>query len=110
MTFAPVRWAFNISSWEPTDGELHAALQLLPEQEQAACTRFHQLADRKRALASRLLQRRLGAQCFGCTSFQDVCIERTANGKPYFPVTPTQTDALRVNFNVSHEVSCVAAV
>ena len=98
-----MRWAFNTSTWSPSSSELAAAMQPLPEEEQAACWRFHQLADRKRALISRLLQRRLGAQCFSVAVWKDVRIARTARGKPYFPKSADGSMTPQRNFNVSHE-------
>ena len=97
------RWAFNVAAWQPAAADFQTALHTLPGAEQAACTRFHRLIDQKRALVSRTLQRKLGAQVLGMPA-QDVQILRTERGKPFFAELPDAHAAPSCNFSVSHEV------
>ena len=109
-----LRWAVDISAWEPQQQELDYLLGLLPEEEAQACAAFRRDADRKRALASRLLQRRACCTAL-CLSWGDVQIERTRGRKPYCANAggvgggagaADRSAAPNWNFNVSHEVGC----
>ena len=53
-----LRWALDVEAWRPTASEWQFLLATLPRQEQEEAQRFRSLVDRKRALMSRLLQRR----------------------------------------------------
>ena len=104
------RWIVDISTWEPGDAEWQLLLSALPEAESSKVMRFVQVADRKRALVSRLLQRRVCHEATGC-AYADVKIERTKGGKPYMankPAAAAMTSAPNFNFNVSHEGMFVA--
>ena len=103
------RWMVDISTWDPKDDEWQLLLSAIPEEESKRVVRFMQFEDKKRALVSRLLQRRV---CFEATGVQysDVCIERTKGGKPYMankpsvkPGEPCAWGSPNWNFNVSHE-------
>ena len=71
----------------------------LAEDEATKVMRYMQAADKKRALISRLLQRRA---CFEAldVDYASVKIERTKGGKPFVSNKPAKTNW---NFNVSHE-------
>lgn len=95
------RFALNISTWNATEEEVSQLASCFPPEDRDKCNRFLRFADRKRAVASRLLQRSLGLRAFGQRP-QDVLIARTDKGKPFFlHAHPT---AKNLNFNVSHEV------
>ena len=100
----PVRWAVNVTDYQPSQQDLADVLTLLPEFEQRQCQSFHRLVDCKRALISRLLQRKLGLAVHDKKHLADVNIARTARGKPYFAHLPGNEHAPNLNFNVSHEV------
>ncbi len=99
------RWIVDISTWEPGDAEWQLLLGAVPEADGTKVMRFVQFADKKRALVSRLLQRRVCHEATGCM-YNDVKIERTKGGKPYMANKPAATamaSAPNFNFNVSHE-------
>ena len=50
---AVLRWAVNISSWEPDAGEWGFLMQLLPPEERADVERFKLEKDQQRAIVSR---------------------------------------------------------
>jgi 4'-phosphopantetheinyl transferase len=102
-----LRWLVDISTWQPTESEWQQLLQVIPEDEVSKVMRYMYEEDRKRALVSRLLQRRA---CFECTGvpYLRVSIERTKGGKPFMANKPPSSGpGMRVaanwNFNVSHE-------
>lgn len=103
---ATIRWAVDISQWEPDDAELQTYYRLLPDHEAQKCTRFHFRDDQKRALVSRLLQRTACAHVSGL-SFGDVEIGHTKGRKPYFANRPADDALPNWNYNVSHEGSFV---
>lgn len=53
---AVLRWAVNISGWEPQPEEWSFLLQLLPAEERADVERFKFDKDKQRALVSRWVQ------------------------------------------------------
>ena len=98
-----LRWAVNISRWQPAEQELIFLLQLLPEAEQKEVQSFKFLDDRKRALCSRLLHRQCSSQVLGL-DWPDVSIKRTRGRKPFAAVKGYRGTWPNFNFNVSHEV------
>lgn len=107
------RWLVDIDAWPVRigDAEWQLLLRCLSEEEATKVMRFLQDADKKRAMVSRLLQRRACFQAFG-VGHSDVRIERTKGGKPFMAnkPTPAPPDAPNWNFNVSHEGRYVAIV
>eukprot|EP00892_Ulva_mutabilis_P008408 jgi/Ulvmu1/593/UM001_0601.1 len=95
-----VRWAFDNRSWSPSEACLSSLIATFPSEDQEKCQRFLHVDDRKRAVASRLLQR-----CFGSLAFdkprEGIRIARTDRGKPFF--VQEHPIAKSLNFNVSHE-------
>ena len=59
-----LRWLVDIRAWEPSDAEWNLLLGLISEEESTKAMRMVRPVDRKRALLSRLLQRRA---CFEAT-------------------------------------------
>lgn len=96
-----LRWAVNIRTWSVTESDLAHLADAFPAEDRDKCNRFLHLADRKRAVASRVLQRSFGSRAFHQRP-QDVELARTPRGKPFFVhVHPVSSN---LNFNVSHEV------
>ena len=107
------RWLVDISSWEPPPAEWNLLLKALPQADSEKVMKFRFVADQKRALVSRYLQRRA---CFEATGvpWSKVEITRTKGGKPFMSNKPSPTLPNGVhanwNFNVSHEVSSLLGV
>ena len=103
------RWLVDVSTWEPTEAEWELLLTLVSEEEAAKVKRFIREVDRKRALVSRLLQRRACVEATG-VAWADVKIERTKGGKPFMANKPKSGMPVSTNwnFNVSHEGMYVA--
>ena len=102
-----LRWLFDTNTWNPTDAEWELLLTLIPEEDAAKTMKFFHLADRKRALASRLLQRAACAEVTGLLH-EGVRIKRTKGSKPYLENRPRGAAGPNWNFNVSHEGNYVA--
>jgi 4'-phosphopantetheinyl transferase len=82
---------------------LEFLLGLLPAEEAKEVISFVLAADRKRALASRVLQRACIARLY-CDPFGTLCISRTRGRKPFAASMKNKpADAPNFNFNVSHE-------
>ena len=107
------RWAFDTSAWAPGEQEWALLMGVLSEEERARTLRMRQPEDRKRALVSRLLQRRAAAALTGLPS-DKVVIKRTKGGKPFLANRPAvdrySSVAPNWNYNVSHEGSYVIFV
>jgi 4'-phosphopantetheinyl transferase len=101
-----LRWAVDVSAaaWDPSPAEAAFLLSLLQPEEAADAQRFHFPADRRRALASRLLQRAAAAAALG-VPHAAVAIARTKGRKPYAaaPAGPRPPACPNFNFSVSHE-------
>lgn len=107
-----LRWAVDVrhpltmgadgSGHSDPDSDERRLLSLLPEPERAAVLRFVQPLDRRRALASRLLQRAAVSRALG-VPWREVAISRTRGGKPF--TTNVKPDSCpNFNYNVAHEV------
>ncbi len=99
-----LRWAVQVDRWVPGPDEFDLLLSLLPEPERQQCTKFTKPEDRKRALVSRLLQRRAATAALGLRHEAVVC-KRTRGNKPYVANELTKPAwAPNWNYSVSHEV------
>ncbi|KAL3694228.1 hypothetical protein R1sor_007879 [Riccia sorocarpa] len=96
-----VRWAVNSGSWSPSELEFSAFVDLLPASERPEVLRYFKFEDRKKALISRLLQRKLMNSLFNI-DYNDIIIKRTTEGKPYLANSTDGFDFPNFNFNVSH--------
>ena len=97
------RWAVNISSWLPDQEEFSYLLKLLPGTAQSEVRKYKVIADRQRALISRLLQRKCLLDA--CSEpFSSINIQQTKGGKPFCASPCNRSLAPNFNFNVSHEV------
>lgn len=108
---AILRWLTDISGWEPSKDEWQLLLGTLPEEESTKVMKYRFPADQKRALVSRLLQRRACVEATG-VKWSDVQIRRTKGSKPYMANKPANgaggahnlsSAGPNWNFNVSHE-------
>jgi len=97
-----LRWAVNITAWDPEASEWEWLISLLREEEAATVQRFKFLADQKRALVSRLLQRACVHKALGA-EWTDVVLHRTKGKKPFYAGPAADISAPNFNFNVSHE-------
>ena len=102
-TISTVRWIVDVSRWQPSNGELEFICTLIPDLERQDCLRYRQLADKKRAVVSRLLQRQCIAQICHIP-WKLVEIRRTKGRKPYSCNSCPIQDVPNFNYNVSHEV------
>ncbi|KAL1524499.1 hypothetical protein AB1Y20_019393 [Prymnesium parvum] len=102
-----LRWIVDISTWSPAPEEFDFLLSTLQEEEQAKVVRYKFEMDKKRALVSRLLQRRACAEATGVKQ-SEVIIQRTKGAKPYMANRPHADSLPNWNFNVSHEGNYVA--
>ena len=107
-----LRWLVDVSTWEPKQAEWELLLETLPSECRKRVMAFKFKPDQKRALVSRLLQRRASAEVMGIPQ-SAVKIERTKGGKPYLASRPrtahgAASNVLNWNFNVSHEGHFVA--
>lgn len=105
------RWLVDIDAWHVEVGDTewkYLLKRCVSEDEATKVMKFMQAPDKKRALISRLLQRRACHEAFGIAC-ADVTIERTKGGKPFLSNKPRPAPAARNwNFNVSHEGRFVA--
>ena len=104
-----LRWYVNTHNWQPSIPEFDFFLGVLNAEDRDSVLRFVQLEDRKRALASRMLQRACVRKVCNCSDTA-VSIQRTRGKKP-FTTNAKPCDAPNFNFNVSHEArkGCCAA-
>ena len=99
-----LRWVVNVHHWQPTRVEWLFLQSLLPNADVLDVEKLHRIADRKRGLVSRLMQRRCVALTRGIDD-QSVRIARTKGSKPFDAgsAPACDDDAPNFNFNVSHE-------
>ena len=110
---AQARWAVDIARWKPRPSEWYFLLTLLSMNQRSAVTKLNSLTDRKRALVSRLLQRRCVCTAFGVDN-KSIEFALTKGGKPYLDLAASGIEprptAPNFNFNVSHEGHLVVLV
>lgn len=102
----PRLWAFNCSSWQPTESEWTALLAAIDPAECTRISRFRNKIDAKRSLIGRLLIR--------CLLFRDLKLKfmecklgRTSTKKPYLLDPVPAGISPYFNFNISHHGSWV---
>ena len=101
---AELRWAVDIDRWAPNPAEWEVVLGALPEADRRAVDGLERPIERRRALASKLLQRRCVSVALNVAD-AGVRIARTRGGKPYVApcVDGTACDRSNFNFNASHD-------
>jgi len=97
-----LRWAVNTTAWNPEEEEWEFLLKLIPVDDQTSVRKFKFKEDQKRALVSRLLQRRCCQTALGI-EWSDIAIKRTKGRKPFLSNPANDELAPNFNFNVSHE-------
>ena len=104
-----LRWVVDVKSWDPGEAEWALLLGLVSEEERTKTMKFHFREDQKRALVSRLLQRRACVEATGL-EWHAVRIARTKGSKPFLANRPPEErdEIPNWNFNVSHEGLFVA--
>lgn len=106
MEDARLRWAVDVHRWEPEGGadgdEFAFLLSIIPAEEAEKVRKFVFLDDKKRALVSRLLQRRCCERVTGLP-WGEVRVARTKGQKPFLANRPAGCPHPNFNFNVSHE-------
>mmetsp|Transcript_67395 Transcript_67395/g.213327 ORF Transcript_67395/g.213327 Transcript_67395/m.213327 type:complete len:306 (-) Transcript_67395:109-1026(-) len=110
---ACLRLAVNVAEWGP-DGEHEGQefkflLALLPAEEQEKVMKFMRFEDKKRALVSRLLQRKCVSQVLGL-DYDAISIRRTREGKPFLVNRVDDPSLPNFNFNATHHGDYVALV
>eukprot|EP01111_Echinosteliopsis_oligospora_P013721 TRINITY_DN4994_c2_g1_i2.p1 TRINITY_DN4994_c2_g1~~TRINITY_DN4994_c2_g1_i2.p1 ORF type:complete len:457 (-),score=110.69 TRINITY_DN4994_c2_g1_i2:64-1434(-) len=107
-----VRWAFNVSQWQPGPEEWREASSLLESEERERIEKFKRPRsdrpnspligrdnpDAKASLIGRLMIRSVVNYCLGIP-FNQIQLSRTSEKKPYLVNLP---DGSNFNFNVSH--------
>jgi hypothetical protein len=108
-TLAMLRWAVDARAWQPSEQQWRMILaHCLPERERQRCLSYQQADDQKRGVLSQLLQRACISRLLdSATPWQQLPIERTPGGKPFYSGSAARQDAPNLNYNVSHEVSGV---
>jgi 4'-phosphopantetheinyl transferase len=97
-----LRWAVEVSSWDPEQEEFELLCSFLPAEDALDVRRFKFRDDQKRAVISRLLQRAAASQVLRLPH-ADVLIRRTKGRKPYAANETSRTHAPNFNYSVSHE-------
>ena len=92
-----IRWAIDIAKWRPGGSEWAQALSLVQDRERQRICRFVFKRDAKASLAGQLMLHKLIRETL-CIRNEEVILERTEKGKPYFSMK-----ALPFHFNVSHQ-------
>jgi len=107
---ADLRWACDLSEWQPRAAEWEMLLGLLPASDREAVHAMGAALDRKRALVSRLMQRRAASFVLAVPD-SDVVIRRTRAGKPFeageSAAARAAHGAPNFNFNVAHDACLV---
>lgn len=96
------RWAVNIAGWQPKQEEWKFLLTLLPVEVQAEVQPYRVPADQRRALVSRLLQRKCAGDVCN-VAVSEIVVKRTKGGKPFCANICNRAAAPNFNYNVSHE-------
>lgn len=107
-----LRWAVNTEAWQPTPEQWSTVLACLPAAEQARCLRYRHTEDQKRAVVSQLLQRACVVRVLG-VAWDQLQLQRTKGGKPFYAGPASRQHVPNFNYNVSHEVrgcgQCITA-
>jgi len=108
------RWAFNFENWKPTSTEWGNLLSFIQLEERVRIGKFKRPIgksvyltgkdnpDAKSSLVGRLMQRKM-VHKYQNISNNDIKLERTTKGKPYFAQSQCRNIYPNFNFNVSHQ-------
>ena len=102
-----VLWKLDVDQWRPAPAEWALWESFLSPAERRRVHKYHFAIDRRRALASALLQYAFAYAALGIRG-EDAAFDRTDAGKPFLRLTDGVRAALaerglhNVNYNVSH--------
>ena len=102
-----LKYCFNTNLWNPTKNEWCQLLASLPKDDREKITRFMFKRDSKQSLVGQVLIRYCLMNLLNI-EWNNLCIARTQNGKPFLKLKETLTLAKltsfdnKVDFNVSH--------
>ena len=97
-----IRWAFNVSKWEPSEKEFLLALSCLQAEEKNRIQKYVFKKDIKASIAGRLMIRKFVNQITG-KPYDSIILSRTINNKPVYKID--ESDNYEVSFNISHHGS-----
>ena len=103
--FTPLRIAFNVSLWNPSQSEWIFAGKCIQPEERKRISEFHYKNDAKLSLIGRLLLRYVITMSSGI-DWIDLCLVRDSKSKPML----AQHHNSHVSFNASHQGDYVVAV
>mmetsp|Transcript_26820 Transcript_26820/g.86623 ORF Transcript_26820/g.86623 Transcript_26820/m.86623 type:complete len:565 (-) Transcript_26820:154-1848(-) len=108
-----LRWVVDISRWRPRLAEWNLLLDTLPLSERQAVLSLTAQFDQKRALVSRLMQRRAISHALDVAE-PEIETARTIGGKPFAmgvaALPARRPHAPNFNFNVAHDGGVIVLV
>lgn len=102
LAMESVRWAFRCGSWSPSCSEWLLAARCVQKEEKDRIDQFVFAKDAKSAMAGRLLIRKLIAEKMGIP-WNEICLQRTAKGKPFLANEVSCSSQKQYTFNISHQ-------
>ncbi|EEZ97421.2 L-aminoadipate-semialdehyde dehydrogenase-phosphopantetheinyl transferase [Tribolium castaneum] len=97
MSNKSVRWAFNLSKWEPSHSDMLLATSCVQVEEKERLARFVFKNDVKSSLIGRLLMRKFVNEATGL-KYNEIKFARDEKGKPFLT-----NNNFPINYNVSHQ-------
>lgn len=98
MARTNIRWAFNASSWKPTEDQIIAVSSYIQPEEKLRISKYVFQNDAKSSLIGRLMLRKY-VHTSTSMPYEEVRFARDDRGKPYL----LGSGDLPINFNVSHQ-------
>lgn len=102
MVFTNTRWAFDVSTWTPTEEQIFTISSFIQPEEKQRISKFVFMKDAKSSLVGRLLIRKYLCSITNIP-YNCISIGRDELGKPYLLDCGNST----VEFNVSHQADFV---
>ncbi|XP_044261922.1 L-aminoadipate-semialdehyde dehydrogenase-phosphopantetheinyl transferase [Tribolium madens] len=97
MSNKGVRWAFNLSKWEPSHADMLLATSCVQVEEKERLGKFVFKNDFKASLIGRLLMRKYVNETTGL-KYDEIRFGRDEKGKPFLINSPSH-----ISYNVSHQ-------
>lgn len=94
-----VRWAFNCTTWTPTEQDLHIMSSGIDAEDKKEVAKFVFQKDAKRAIVGRFLTKKFLSEVSGLAWSQVNVLRDLRTNKPYFP---KEVDNKKIQFNISH--------
>lgn len=98
MSNKSVRWAFNLSKWDPSHADMLLATSCVQVEEKERLAKFVFKNDVKSSLIGRLLMRKFVNESTGL-KYNDIKFDRDEKGKPFL----LHKDIPQIQYNVSHQ-------